>query len=279
MLRDTCAAIGFIAAFAATSASAQERAGGYELVWADEFDTDGPPDPAKWVWDTHANKIGWYNKELQYYAADRPENARVEGGRLIITARRETLSDRADHGGQGYTSARLITKGKAEFTYGLIEVRARLPCGKGSWPAIWTLGATAPWPDGGEIDIMEHVGATPGDIFGTIHNRSTAGTFGNGGKTRVDDACTAFHDYQLLWTPRELRIAVDGKPYHRYTNAGTGAEQWPFDQPHYLLLNLAIGGAMGGEVDDSIFPASFEIEHVRVYRQAVRGAAPAASPE
>jgi beta-glucanase (GH16 family) len=280
MLRDTFATIGFIAALAATAASAQERAGGgYELVWADEFDTDGPPDPAKWAWDTHANKIGWYNKELQYYAADRPENARVEGGCLIITARRETLADRADHGGQGYTSARLITKGKAEFTYGLIEVRAKLPCGKGSWPAIWTLGATAPWPDGGEIDIMEHVGATPGDIFGTIHNRATAGTFGNSGKTRVDDACTAFHDYQLLWTPREIRFAVDGKPYHRYANAGTGGEQWPFDQPHYLLLNLAIGGAMGGEVDDTIFPASFEIEHVRVYRQAVRGAAPAAAPE
>jgi beta-glucanase (GH16 family) len=285
MLRDAFATIGLVAVFTTAPAAGQEPAkeqtgaGGYELVWADEFDTDGPPDPAKWMWDTHANKIGWYNKELQYYAADRAENARVEGGRLIITARRETLSDRADHGGQNYTSARLITKGKAEFTYGLIEVRAKLPCGKGSWPAIWTLGATAPWPDGGEIDIMEHVGATPGDIFGTIHNRSTAGTFGNGGKTRIDTACTAFHDYQLLWTPREIRFAVDGKPYHRYANAGTGSEQWPFDQPHYLLLNLAIGGAMGGEVDDSIFPASFEIEHVRVYRQAVRGAAPTATPE
>ena len=262
----------------APAAMAQDGAatkGSYELVWADEFDTDGPPDPAKWVWDTHANKIGWYNKELQYYAADRPENARVEGGRLIITARKETLSDRADHGGQAYTSARLITKGKAEFTYGLIEVRAKLPCGQGSWPAIWTLGTTAPWPDGGEIDIMEHVGTTPGDVFGTIHNRATAGTSGNGNKIRVDDACTAFHDYQLLWTPRELRIAVDGKPYHRYSNAGAGEAQWPFDKPQYLLLNLAVGGAMGGAVDDAIFPATFEIEHVRVYRQAARGASPA----
>lgn len=238
----------------------------YELVWADEFDRYGPPDPAKWSWDTHANKTGWYNKELQYYAADRAENARVEDGRLIITARRETLADRADHSGQRYTSARLITKGKAEWTYGMIEVRAKLPCGKGSWPAIWMLGATANWPDGGEIDIMEHVGQTPGDVFGTIHTRSSVGTHGNGGKVRIDDACTAFHDYQIMWTPEAISFAVDGKPYHRYRNAGTGAAQWPFDRPQYLLLNLAIGGAMGGDVDDAIFPTQFEIDHVRVYQ-------------
>lgn len=240
---------------------------GYALVWSDEFDRDGLPDPAKWSWDTHANKAGWYNDELQYYAADRPENARVENGRLIITARRETLSDRPDHGGQRYTSARLITKGKGEWTYGMIEVRAKLPCGKGSWPAIWMLGATANWPDGGEIDIMEHVGKTPGDIFGTIHNRATAGTYGDGGKIRVEDACSAFHDYQIVWTPDAISFAVDGKPYHRYRNAGTGASQWPFDKPQYLLLNLAIGGAMGGEVDDAIFPIRFEIDHVRVYQR------------
>lgn len=265
------AAAVLVAAGPSVTTAQEAEKPGYELVWADEFDRDGPPDPAKWVWDTHANKMGWYNKELQYYAADRPENARVEGGRLIITARKEALSDRADHGGQGYTSARLITKGKAEFTYGLIEVRAKLPCGKGSWPAIWTLGATAPWPDGGEIDIMEHVGKTPGDVFGTIHNRSTAGTFGNGSPVKVADACDVFHDYQLLWTPTELRIAIDGKPFHRYANAGTGVAQWPFDKPQYLLVNLAIGGAMGGEVDDAIFPARFEIEHVRVYQQKPRG--------
>lgn len=239
----------------------------YQLVWADEFDRDGLPDPTKWSWDTHANKTGWYNRELQYYAADRAENARVEDGLLIITARRETLADRADYGGQRYTSARLITKGKAEWTYGMIEVRAKLPCGKGSWPAIWMLGATANWPDGGEIDIMEHVGQTPGDVFGTIHNRSTAGTYGNGGKIRVGDACTAFHDYQMVWTPDAISFAVDGKAYHRYRNAGTGTAQWPFDQPQYLLLNLAIGGAMGGAVDDTIFPAQFEIDHVRVYQR------------
>lgn len=255
---------------ASLPAAAQETADkpGYTLVWADEFDQDGAPDPARWVHDTHANKTGWYNDELQYYSADRRENARVEGGRLIIEARKETLSDRPDHGGQRYSSARLITRGKAEWTYGLYEIRAKLPCGKGSWPAIWMLGATAGWPDGGEIDIMEHVGKTPGDVFGTIHNRSTAGTFGKSGQVRVADACEAFHDYQMLWTPDAISFAVDGKPYHRYANDRSGAAQWPFDKPQYLLLNLAVGGAMGGEVDDMIFPIRFEIEHVRVYQQA-----------
>ncbi len=256
-----------MAALVTLSGQAEPAAPRYQLVWADEFDRDGLPDATRWSWDTQANKAGWYNNELQYYAADRAENARVENGRLIITARRESLADRPDHGGQRYTSARLITKGKAEWTYGMIEVRAKLPCGRGSWPAIWMLGATANWPDGGEIDIMEHVGKTPGDVFGTIHTRSTAGTYGNGGKIRVEDACTAFHDYQIVWTPDAISFAIDGKAYHRYRNAGTGAAQWPFDQPQYLLLNLAIGGAMGGEVDDAIFPIRFEIDHVRVYQR------------
>ena len=252
-------------ALLATAASAPDQ--GYELIWSDEFNRAGAPDPAKWSYDTHANKGGWYNKELQYYSANRLENARVENGKLVITARRETLAHRPDHGGQRYTSARLITKGKAEWTYGFIEVRAKLPCGRGSWPAIWMLGATAGWPDGGEIDIMEFVGKTPGDIFGTVHNRSTAGTYGKGGQTRVPDACDAFHDYQLDWTPEAISFAVDGKFYHRYANEKKGVEQWPFDKPQYLLLNLAIGGAMGGEVDDAIFPIRFEIDHVRVYRR------------
>ncbi|QAY79076.1 family 16 glycosylhydrolase [Sphingosinicella sp. BN140058] len=253
-------------ALASGPSSARERLG-YTLAWSDEFDGAGVPDPAKWSYDTHANKAGWYNHELQYYAADRPENARIEGGRLIITARKESLADRPDQGGQRYTSARLITKGKAEWTYGVFEIRAKLPCGKGSWPAIWMLGAAAGWPDGGEIDIMEHVGKAPGEVSGTIHNRSTAGTFGKSGQMRIPDACDAFHDYQIDWTPEAITFAVDGKTYHRYVNAKTGTAQWPFDKPQYLLLNLAIGGEMGGDVDDGIFPIRFEIDHVRVYQR------------
>jgi len=244
---------------------------GYRLVWSDEFDRDGLPDPARWRFDTHANRQGWYNDELQYYAADRLENARVADGRLIITARREALADAPDHGGQRYTSARLVTQGLVIWRYGFFEVRAKLPCGAGSWPAIWTLGANAPHPDGGEIDIMEHVGNDPGTVHGTIHTRASVGTHGDGGSLAVPDACDAFHRYQLEWTADALTIRVDGRQVHRYARAGRTAAGWPFDGPQYLLLNLAVGGAMGGQVDDAIFPATFEIDYVRVYQRPDEG--------
>lgn len=249
------------------SAAAAQVPAGYTLVWADEFDREGTPDPAKWVADTHANKSGWYNGEAQYYSAGRPRNAHVRNGRLIITARRGALRSAPDHGGQSYTSARLITKDRAAWTYGHFEVRAKLPCGAGTWPAIWMLGATRGHPDGGEIDIMEHVGNDPGSVHATIHNRATIGTHGNGGSLKLPTACTRFHDYQLTWTPDALAIAVDGRPVHRYVKAGKSAAGWPFDAAQYLLLNLAIGGQMGGRVDDAIFPVAFEVDHVRVYQR------------
>lgn len=263
----------FMGATASPGASAETvpGKGGYELIWSDEFDTDGAPDPGKWAYDTHANKTGWYSGELQYYAADRPENVRVENGRLIITARKESLADRPDHGGQRYSSGRIVTQGKAAFTHGLIEVRAKLPCGAGLWPAIWTLGADLPWPDGGSIDILEFDQQAL-EAMGTVHNRSTDGTAGDGSRLPVPRACDAFHDYQLLWTPRTLKFAVDGKPFHQYVNAGEGMAQWPFDKPHYLILSLAIRPPKDGPPDDSALPARFEIEHVRVYRPAARGA-------
>lgn len=240
---------------------------GYALVWSDEFNRDGAPDPAKWVADTHANKTGWYNGEAQYYSAGQLENARVRNGRLVITARREALTDAPDHGGQRYTSARLITKDRASWTYGFFEVRAKLPCGAGSWPAIWMLGSTRGHPDGGEIDIMEHVGSDPGVVHATIHNRATVGTHGDGASVKLPTACARFHDYQLTWTPDALAIAVDGKPVHRYEKRGKTAAGWPFDAPQYLLLNLAIGGAMGGRIDDAIFPLAMEVDYVRVYQR------------
>lgn len=240
---------------------------GYMLVWSDEFDQDGPPDPTKWVADTHANKSGWYNREEQYHSAGKLQNATVRNGRLVITALREALTSEPDYGGQRYTSARLITKGLAAWTYGYFEVRAKLPCGAGTWPAIWTLGATRGHPDGGEIDIMEHVGNDPRVVHATIHNRATVGTHGDGGSLKLPTACTNFHDYQLTWTPQALAVAVDGKPIHLYAKAGKSTAGWPFDAPQYLLLNLAIGGQMGGHVDDTIFPVAFEIDHVRVYQR------------
>ena len=132
----------------------------YSLVWADEFDKDGLPDPKNWVYDTEANRSGWYNNELQYYAVERLENSRISAGNLVITARKEKLESASDYGGQQYSSARLITRGKASWTYGFFDVRAKLPCGAGTWPAIWMLGTAGAWPAAGEIDIMEQVGGS-----------------------------------------------------------------------------------------------------------------------
>ncbi len=240
---------------------------GYALVWSDEFTADGLPDMSKWAYDTGMNKPGWHNRELQYYSAARAENAEVREGRLILQARKEPMPQAADWGGQRYTSSRLFTKGRAEWTYGFFEVRARLPCGRGSWPAIWMLNSAVVWPTGGEIDIMEHVGRQPGRVFSTVHTRAAYGA-GTGGAVQLADACTAFHDYQMHWTPQAIRFGVDGQAHFEYVNPGTGPDRWPFDAPQFLILNIAVGGDFGGPVDDTIFPLRMEIDHVRVYQQA-----------
>jgi beta-glucanase (GH16 family) len=247
------------------------RPAGYTLVWSDEFDAPGLPDPAKWGHDTHANKGGWYNNELQYYSGPRRENARVENGRLIIEARKERRASEPDYGGQEYSSTRLITRGKGEWTYGFYEIRAKLPCGKGIWPAIWTLGTTGgTWPANGEIDIMEHVGWDPGRVHGNIHTKAYNHTIQTqkGAWTVVPTSCTAFHDYQLLWTKDRILIGVDGKGYMAFDNDGKGnKDAWPFDAPHYLLLNIAVGGWGGVQgVDPVAFPAKMEVEYVRVWQ-------------
>jgi beta-glucanase (GH16 family) len=242
---------------------------GMKLVWSDEFDVDGLPDPARWDYDTERNRLGWHNRELQYYTRARQENAEVRGGRLIITARREALAGQPDYGGQAYTSARLLTRGKASWTYGFIEVRARLPCGPGSWPAIWMLGTGGKWPVDGEIDIMEHVGHKPGEILGSIYTGAQnwpAGT-GKTSTTMVPDACGEFHDYQLTWTKERMQVGVDGRNYAELVNPKDGDyARWPFDQPQYLLLNLAVGGDLGGDVQDASLPWRMEVEYVRVYQ-------------
>ena len=249
---------------------------GWTLVWSDEFDVDGLPNAAKWDYDTDRNRLGWYNNELQYYARTRPENARVQGGKLLITARRENLTTASDYGGQAYTSARLVTRGKASWTYGFIEVRAKLPCALGTWPAIWMLGTGGTWPDDGEIDIMEQKGTSAADkgrVLGTIHTRAynyfngTLGV-GQGSSVAVPDACTAFHNYQLTWNGDRILIGVDNNIYFEFVNPKTGdAARWPFDNPQYLLLNLAIGGDLGGAVDNSAFPVQMEIDYVRMYKK------------
>lgn len=241
---------------------------GYALVWSDEFDRDGLPDAAKWVYDTERNKVGWHNHERQYYAGARAENAVVRDGKLVITARKEALSDQPDWGGQRYTAARLSTGGKAEWTYGFFEVRARLPCGRGTWPAIWMLGSGGRWPDVGELDIMEQVGSAPTRVFSTVHTLAGSGGSGKGADAQVPDACGAFHDYQMHWTAQDIRFGIDGVTHFRYINPRTGARAWPFDAAQYVILNIAIGGDLGGEVDDAIFPVTMEVDHVRIYQVA-----------
>ncbi|WP_417071162.1 family 16 glycosylhydrolase [Niveibacterium terrae] len=241
---------------------------GWKMVWSDEFDKDGLPDAAKWDYDADRNRWGWSNNEVQYYARDRLENAQVRNGHLVITARKEDLSAMPDWGGQKYSSARLVTRGKASWTYGFYEVRAKLPCGRGTWPAIWTLGTGGVWPDDGEIDIMEQVGSAPTIVRGTIHTKAFNHMIGTqrGASTQVSDTCSAFHNYQMTWTPEQILVGVDGVNYFHFANPGTGYAAWPYDKPQYLLLNIALGGTMGGSIDDAIFPVSMEVDYVRVYQ-------------
>ncbi len=256
---------------------------GWNLVWSDEFSTSGLPDPSRWDYETGFIRNG----ELQFYTAGRSENARVEDGHLIIEARKERWANpghRPDQPGTSrvgrsnaafadFTSASLITLGKATWTYGRIEVRAKLPSARGTWPALWTLGtnmSAVGWPACGEIDIMEFVGYAPGVIHANIHTRryNHVQNTGKGSSTQVPDASDAFHVYAVEWTPTELRFFVDDRPYFTYANDGSGRDAWPFDQDQYLILNLAIGGAWGGRkgVDEEAFPQRMEIDYVRVFK-------------
>jgi len=244
---------------------------GYSLVWSDEFNNNSVqlPDASKWNYDVSQNRVGWFNNELQYYANGRLENSAVQNGVLTITARKENLSATvADWGGQSYTSARLYTKGKATWTYGFFEIRAKLPCGAGTWPAIWALGSSTDiWPDQGEIDIMEQTGWDKTTTLGTIHTLAGFGGNGSTASTRVADACTAFHNYQIKWTPDAIAFYVDGVSYRQPYTKPANASGWPFDRPQYLLLNVAVGGVLGGLVNDATLSATgMEVDYVRVYQ-------------
>jgi beta-glucanase (GH16 family) len=254
---------------------------GYRRVWADEFSRPGLPDRRRWDYDTEYNARGWHNGERQYYSARRSRNARVAGGRLTIEAHRERLDRRRfpDWGGQAYTSARLVTRGRARWTYGFFEVRARIACGRGVWPAIWML-ADAPgarWPDAGEIDLMEHVGHEPGVVHQTVHTAAFNHVRGTqrAAQARVPDACGAFHTHQLLWTRERIRMGVDGRTVFTFARSDDPAE-WPFDGPQYLILNVAVGGTWGGAqgIDDAAFPARMEVDYVRVWQAPPDGGSP-----
>ncbi len=237
----------------------------YQLVWSDEFDKDGLPDNTKWGYDVGGN--GWGNNELEYYTNARLENARVANGNLIIEARKENFS------GRNYTSARLLTKNKTQWTYGKFDIRAKLPKGTGMWPAIWMLSANDPlhWPDDGELDIMEEVGFNQNIIYGTAHNKLYNGANGQqkGGNKLIPDADNAFHVYSIEWTSNQVVWSIDSVQYFTYADPGLGTGAWPYLQDFFMILNIAVGGNWGGQkgVDDSIFPQQMVVDYVRVYQK------------
>jgi len=266
----------------------------WKLVWSDDFNTPGLPDPAKWDYETGFIR----NNEQQYYTQERKENARVEDGMLILEARKEQWKNpaydpNAKDTGRGrrsreftdYTSASLTTRGKASWTYGRIEVRAKLPSGRGMWPAIWMLGTNSRqvrWPACGEIDIMEFVGFEPGIIHANIHTRAYnhVQKTGKGDKIAIADASEVFHVYAVEWDTYRIDFFVDAQKYFTFRNEGTGADVWPYDKDQYLILNLAIGGTWGGQkgIDDSIFPQRYYIDYVRVYAQDKKAASDGPKP-
>jgi len=239
--------------------------------FADEF-AQARVDDAKWRFDTHRNAQGWYNHEKQYYSADRRENARIEDGALVIEARAETLTQARfpDWGGQGYTSAKLVSR--ADYGYGFYEVRAKLPCGRGMWPAIWMVPASGTWPNEGEIDIMEMVGWDPNVVLATLHtgNFNHAKGTQRGSKVTIPTACTAFHRYQMDWRPGSITVGVDGRAFMRIRDDQPGGRMaWPFDRPMPLILNLAVGGDWGGQkgIDDAALPQAMRVDYVRFWRR------------
>jgi len=270
-----------------------------ELVMADEFDVDGAPNSDIWSYDIGTGVNGWGNEELQHYT-DRPENVTVQNGMLLITVREEAFE------GSKYTSARLLTKGKFEQKYGRFEARMRLPSGKGLWPAFWMLGNnieeeldddldTYKWPFCGEIDIMENAGSQPTVVSGAVHGPGYSGGMPISKKydlqnKRVD---TGFHVYGIEWGPEYVNFYVDDVLYNQiipndltdnpfpeyYEDILTEAEynlykekwnQWVYDQPFYMLLNVAVGGLFDGSPNENtIFPQTMLVDYVRVYKSSI----------
>ncbi len=238
-----------------------------QLVWSDEFDVNGLPDPDRWRYNVGAGL--WGNQESQFYTDARLDNARIEDGHLIIEAHREPYR------GRQYTSARLVSR--EEWTYGRFEVVAKLPSGHGTWPAIWMLpdfSQYGGWPLSGEIDIMEHVGHDPDRVHSTVHTAAYNHQIGThkGASTLVPTARSEFNLYTVEWTPAEIRGFVNDLHYFTFENERlrdpeANEEHWPFDHPFHLILNIAVGGSWGGQqgIDRNIWPQRMEIDSVRVY--------------
>jgi beta-glucanase (GH16 family) len=240
----------------------------YRLVWEDDFNYEGLPDPTKWSYDTEGNDAGWGNNEAQYYTEAREKNAYVDNGILRITAHKEEFE------GKAFTSARLMSN--ANWKYGRIEVNAKLPEARGTWSAIWMMPGgwsfnTGNWPDVGEIDIMEHVGHELGVIHASAHSRDYQWQKGTQKTATVyiPDVDKKFHSYILEWTPDVIKAFVNDSLYFEYHNEGLGESKWPYDKPFYLIFNIAVGGAWGivEGIDEEAFPQVMEVDYVRIYQK------------
>jgi beta-glucanase (GH16 family) len=234
---------------------------GWNLAWSDEFN-GARIDAKNWRFDIGGN--GWGNAEMEYYT-DRPENARIEKGMLVIEARWE------QYGGRPYTSARINSRKLQEFQYGHIEARMKLPNGKGIWPAFWMMGANGAWPSCGEIDILEFIGKMPDTVYQTAHGPGYAGTKGIGSHyvMTADSLMNDFHVFAVDWAPREIRWSVDGQEVFKVTpDKIPPGTQWVFDHPFFLILNLAVGGGWPGYPDTStVFPQQLLVDYVRLYQK------------
>lgn len=265
----------------ADTAQTAESTKEWELLWSDEFDYSGLPDSRKWNYEEGFIR----NHEKQYYTTARLANIFVKDGLLTIKCIKENYKNKDYHNPSlastpgeawktvdeyaSYTSASINTKGKYELKYGKIEVRAKLPRGKGVWPAIWTMGAdihSVGWPQSGEIDILEFTGNNPDSIQANFHyvNPHSGTHAQKQGKTTVESPWDDFYIYSMEWDETSIIIKYDGKAYHSFDTKSAGGI---FDKPNYMLLNFALGGAMGGDIDDSILPQEYQIDYVRVYQR------------
>ncbi len=233
-----------------------------DLVWQDEFDTDGAPADANWNYDIGRGSNGWGNNESQYYT-NRTENVTVADGILKITARKENFE------GAEYTSARLKTQDKFDFTYGRVDIRAKLAGGGGTWPALWMLGSninTVGWPRCGEMDIMEYVGNKPGIVQSAIHTPSSSGNTVNVKSTTISNETDDFHVYSVIWSEGQISFLVDDVRFYTYKPAVQDENTWPFDLSQFIIMNVAIGGTLGGSIDPDFTESVMEIDYVRVYQ-------------
>jgi beta-glucanase (GH16 family) len=250
---------------------------GWVLEWSDEFDgaAGTAPDPATWGHDLGDGSAigldGWGNNERQWYT-DEPANVALDGdGHLVISAREAEGGLECYYGPCEYTSARLLTRDRFEFQHGYLEARLRVPAGFGLWPAFWMLGSNIDevgWPTSGEIDVMEFVGRRPNEITGTLHGPGYSGGGGIGGFVYLDQpVADDFHTFALEWEPGRMAWYLDGEPYHEVTREGVEPNEWVFEQPFFMLLNVAVGGNLGGPVfPDTVFPAQMLVDYVRLYR-------------